>query len=134
MTSSRSGSCQCGKVRYVAEGEPILVALCHCSMCRRAHAAPMVAWAMFEQERVRFDGERAIHASTPGVGRGFCASCGTQISFVADYIPGLIDLTVGSFDRPEDLPPAFHYWEDERLAWLKVEDGLPRHAGFLPQE
>jgi len=132
---SRSGGCQCGQVRYQADGEPVLVALCHCSMCRRAHAAPMVAWAMYAQEQVRFtEGQPARYASSAAAQRGFCAGCGTQISFTADYIPGLIDLTVGSFDQPENLPPAFHYWESERLPWLKSDDGLPRHAEFPPQE
>lgn len=131
----RSGGCQCGQVRYQVEGEPILVALCHCSMCRRAHAAPMVAWAMFAQEQVRFTtSEPARYGSSDGAERSFCAGCGTQIGFTADYIPGLVDLTVGSFDQPEALPPAFHYWETERLPWLKIDDGLPRHAEFPPQE
>lgn len=133
--NQETGGCQCGDVRYVAEGEPLLVALCHCTMCRRAHAAPAVAWAMYARDQVRFTaGEPAHYASSAEAERGFCARCGTQISFTADYIPGLIDLAVGSFDAPERLPPALHYWDAERLPWLRFDDGLPRHAQFPPQE
>ncbi|HEV8331433.1 MAG TPA: hypothetical protein VGQ22_08445 [Steroidobacteraceae bacterium] len=39
MTNVREGGCQCGAIRYRAEGEPLLAALCHCFMCRRAPAA-----------------------------------------------------------------------------------------------
>ena len=133
MQQVRSGGCQCGAVRYEASGEPIVVALCHCSMCRRASAAPAVAWAMYEEAQVRMThAAPTIYQSSTEARRGFCASCGTQISFTADYIPGLIDLTVGSFDRPQDLPPSLHYWESRRLPWVRFADDLPRHPEFPP--
>lgn len=36
------GGCQCGSVRYRITGDPVMTALCHCTMCRRANAAPAV--------------------------------------------------------------------------------------------
>jgi hypothetical protein len=135
MTQTLLGGCQCGAVRYEAAGDPILVALCHCSMCRRANAAPVVAWAMFREEQVRFDGDApTLYNSSPGARRGFCRTCGTQLSFTGDAIPDLIDLTVGSFDEPERLAPSLHYWDEKRLSWMRFDDGLPRHAQFPPPE
>jgi hypothetical protein len=128
-----SGGCQCGRVRYQIDAEPALVALCHCSMCRRANAAPAVAWAMFAESQVRFTAAAPrLFNSSESAQRGFCEQCGTQISFTANYIPGLIDLTVGSFDHPEHLPPALQYWDSMRLPWLKRDDSLPYHAEFPP--
>jgi hypothetical protein len=133
--SKFTGGCQCGAVRYEASGEPLLVALCHCTMCRRAHAAPAVAWAMFRDDQVRFQSaELKRYASSPPAQRGFCGRCGTQICFTADFLPGLIDLTVGSFDQPEQLPPALHYWDSKRLPWMNMADSLPRHAELPPLE
>jgi hypothetical protein len=129
------GGCQCGAIRYRATGKPLLTAICHCTMCRRANAAPAVAWAMFEQSRVVFlSGRPTTYASSPGARRGFCPACGTQISFTADYIPGLIDLTIGSLDRPERVAPALHYWDGERLPWVHFADDLPRFPEFPPVE
>lgn len=129
------GGCQCGSVRYRIAGSPLMTALCHCSMCRRANAAPAVAWAMFEDAQVSFpDQQPAIYESSPGARRGFCARCGTPVCFSADYIPGLIDITIGSLDSPEELAPALHYWESERLPWLQFADPLPRYPGFPPME
>ena len=125
------GGCQCGLIRYRISGAPVVTALCHCSMCRRASAAPVVAWAMFEQPQVLFIGEKpATYASSPAAQRGFCARCGTQICFTAEFIPGLIDITIGSLDDPGRVPPTLHYWENERLPWVNFADGLPRHAEF----
>lgn len=129
----RTGGCQCGAIRYEVRGEPLFVALCHCSMCRRAGAAPAIAWAMFQEPQVRMTNQPvATYRSSAEGRRGFCRECGTQIQFTGDFIPGLIDLTVGSFDHPEDLPPSLHYWDSKRLPWVKFADDLPRHADFPP--
>ena len=127
------GGCQCGAVRYRASGDPVMAAICHCTMCRRANAAPAVAWAMFPESDVEFTrGRPKIYASSDEGRRGFCADCGTQISFSAGYIPGLIDITIGSLDAPASVVPQFHFWHAEHLAWAEFADDLPRHAGFPP--
>ena len=127
------GGCQCGAIRYQVVGAPLLAAICHCSMCRRAHAAPAVAWAMFQDSQVRFlAGKTATYASSPEARRGFCPACGTQISFTATFLPGLIDIAIGSLDNPEDMPPTLHYWESRRLPWVRFADDLPRHPELPP--
>ena len=129
------GGCQCGAVRYEVTGAPLMAAICHCTMCRRANAAPAVAWALFEESKVTFT--RALpkrYASSEDASRGFCEACGTPISFTATYIPGLIDLTIGSMDQPDAVTPEFHYWHSEHLAWAEFADDRPRHAGFPPME
>jgi hypothetical protein len=133
MAAELEGGCQCGAVRYAVRGAPLLAAICHCTMCRRASAAPAVAWAMFAQDQMRFTrGPPAIYASSPEAQRGFCATCGTQISFMASFIPGLIDITIGSLDQPEAITPTLHYWHDKRLSWVRFDDGLPRYPEFPP--
>lgn len=131
--ASIKGGCQCGAIRYRISGAPAMSALCHCTLCRRASAAPAVAWAMYSESQVDFLAESpALYESSPGCRRGFCARCGTQISFAAEYIPGLIDITICSLDHPERMPPALHYWDSERLPWAAFADSLPRHAAFPP--
>ena len=113
----------------------MVVAICHCSMCRRANAAPAVGWVMYREEQVRFTkAQPKLYRSSASARRGFCDNCGTPISFTADYIPGLIDLTAGSFDCPEALKPALHYWDSRRLPWVRFDDGLPKHPEFPPFE
>jgi len=75
---------------------------------------------------------RRTYASSAEARRGFCSRCGTQICFTATFLPGLIDITIGSLDAPEALPPTLHYWESKRLPWLHSSDELPRYAEFPP--
>jgi hypothetical protein len=128
------GGCQCGAVRYAISGTPVMTAICHCTMCRRANAAPAVAWAMFKQSDVAFAAASPkLYASSPEARRGFCDACGTQISFVASFLPGLIDITIGSLDDPERLPPQFHYSYATHLGWVEFSDTLPKYPGLPPQ-
>lgn len=127
------GGCQCGNIRYAVVGEPLMAAICHCSMCRRAHAAPAVAWAMFENSQVIFTKQQLKQfKSSEEAQRGFCATCGTQISFTANFLPGLIDVSIGSLDTPESIKPALHYWYSKHLSWAEFADDLPRHQELPP--
>ncbi|MGH8602297.1 MAG: GFA family protein [Gammaproteobacteria bacterium] len=127
------GGCQCGAIRYSVSGEPVMAAICHCSMCRRANAAPAVAWAMYQEGQVHFTkAQPQTFASSAEAKRGFCPTCGTQISFTASFLPGLIDITVGSLDNPEQVKPDLHYWHSRHISWAEFADTLPRHPELPP--
>ena len=49
-----TGGCLCGEVRYEADGAPFHKTVCHCSMCRRASGAPIVAWFSVPREELRW--------------------------------------------------------------------------------
>ena len=67
---TRRGGCQCGQIRFEAEGAPIWVAHCHCADCRRATASALATYAGFHKDRVRFTaGQPADYHSSPGVTR-----------------------------------------------------------------
>jgi len=128
------GGCLCGAVRYAVRGTPLAVAYCHCSMCRRSAGAPVTAWALFTADAYTIEaGEPRVHASSPGAERRFCGQCGTPLTFTSDTLmPGLVDITVGSLDDPERLPPAMHIWESRRIGWVRLEGDLPRHPELPP--
>src|SRR3546814_19563176 len=117
------GVFQCVVVRYYVTGAPVMTAICHCSMCRRANASPSVAWAMFQEQQANFTGAHPkLYASSEQAQRGFCELRGTPLSFSVAYIPGLIDLTLDRMDQPDTITPPFNYWHSQHLARAEFED------------
>ena len=126
-----TGGCLCGAVRYRVTGSPQSTSLCHCSSCRRSTGAPSLAWAIFPEDAVEIvTGALAIHRSSPEVERGFCASCGTSLTYRRDNRPGLFDVTTASLDDPEAFPPAKEIWMEERLSWVTAHPELPQFRQF----
>lgn len=115
----RRGHCLCGQVRFVARGEPVWVAHCHCESCRRATSAAFATYAGYRAAAVEWtDGPRAIHRSSPGVQRGFCPRCGSPMSFESVRWPDEIHLLLPSFEDPESLTPTRHVHADARIGWV----------------
>lgn len=122
------GGCFCGAVRYLVTAEPFNSTLCHCTMCRRASGAPCVAWFSVPRTGLHVTaGKLAYYASSPGVRRGFCAGCGTQLTFEDAASADELDVTTASLDDPETMPPGDHTYMQSHLRWLQLADTLPRY-------
>lgn len=129
-----TGGCMCGAVRYETTGAPDRVLNCHCQSCRSHTGAPMATLAVLKADQVRFSGEgRKIYQSAPGVGRAFCANCGTSLTWETHFRDEgpLCALHISTFDKPDALPPSAHSFYPERIAWFDAADRLPRYEGFV---
>ena len=126
-----TGGCHCGAVRYEARGAPLYVPYCHCRSCRKTTGAPVVAFVMFESVRIEFTrGQRKIYASSPGVGRSFCADCGTPLSYEANWGgKAVVEVYISTLDDPEKFRPDRHVFFGDRIGWFDVSDKLPRYTG-----
>jgi hypothetical protein len=128
------GSCLCGAVQYRLESTPFDAGYCHCSMCRHASGAPVLAFATVPlRDFVLTAGEPRRRRSTSFGERWFCADCGTQLAMHVDHQPDTIDFTIASLDAPEAVIPAFHIFAGSRIPWFDTADSLPRHDGFRPE-
>jgi adenylate cyclase len=90
--------------------------------------------AVFKAGHVKFSGDdRKIYESAPDVGRAFCASCGTSLTWetVLGDEGRLCAVHISTFDDPDVLVPTAHSFYPERIAWFDIADDLPRHAGFV---
>jgi hypothetical protein len=128
MTDTHTGRCLCGAVRYRTEGKPLWVAHCHCESCRRQTGCAVATFVGFREGQVRFTkGAPAIFESSPGVRRGFCAACGTPLTYGGERAPGEVHLYVATFDDPESFAPTVHVHVGEKLPWFDTADDLPRY-------
>ena len=126
--------CLCGET--TAQFDPDHInwqGLCHCDSCRRASGAPVVGWFGVANGSWAWAGAppKTYHSSN-GVTRFFCAVCGTPMAYEATRWPGEIHFTAATLEQPEQFKPDSHYYDSEHLTWLKIEDGLPRHAQAGP--
>ena len=129
------GGCQCSAVRYVADGEPAHVALCHCRDCQKSAGAPVVAWAAFAEDALSVTGAPTTFNSSGAAMRSFCALCGTGLFYRnADMLPGIVDVQAATLDDPEALPPTAHIQTGERLGWMAQAHVLPEFKRYPGME
>lgn len=127
-----TGGCQCGGVRYVAEGEVLHHAICHCYDCRRSSGAPMVGWIAYKSDGVSVTkGEPKVHASSEHGRRHFCPDCGTGLFYTNDTVlPGITDIQSVTLDDPEAVPPSAQIQYAEHLRWTEKLDELPKFERY----
>ena len=127
VTPVMTGGCQCGAVRYALHAQPE-GSFCHCRMCQRAVGGPFAALTCLSQTDLEWTkGAPKTYASSSIATRGFCADCGTPLTF-AYNTGGYINVTVGSLDEPEHANIVEHFGIESRLSWLKMCAGLPEQA------
>lgn len=126
------GRCLCGKVAYEFEGDVNWCGHCHCESCRRNTSSVVATFIGVPRAAFRFTGaEPKAYISSKGVRRLFCPHCGSPIAYDADAYPDEIHFYIGTLEHPQDRPPHFHVFHDEKLPWFEINDDLPRHAGSL---
>ena len=118
-----SGGCQCGAVRFHVEGALGRPSVCHCRMCQKAFGgfyAPLVsvrnaklAWTPGEPKRFQ---------SSNHVRRGFCADCGTPLTYED---PTGTALAIGAFDDPASVAPRIQWGIENKLPYVDDIPALP---------
>ena len=112
-------------LRYRLTASPIPGSICCCVDCRRASAAPMVAWVAVRRENfILLSGElkRIRHAERL---RSFAPCCGTPILVQDAEDSEWIDVTTCSLDQPELYAPKAVIWTEDRLPWMANAASLP---------
>jgi hypothetical protein len=128
------GGCYCGAVRYVAEGEPMLKAQCHCRECQyMTGGAPNMFVAMppdgfkytkgAPKQFSRKDLEKPVT-------REFCAECGTHL--VTRPQRPLVVIKVGTLDKPDEIMPQIAIYTVDKQPFHHVPEGMPAFER-LPQ-
>lgn len=129
-----TGGCLCGKMRYRI-ARVASAYWCHCTLCRRASGSAALPWASVARADFTWtEGEPARFASSPGVTRFFCGTCGSPLVFDM-ACEGEVDVTLGTLDDPDAVPPTHHIWTESALSMAEGLGGpLPRHAAEVADD
>ena len=128
MTGSSNrltGGCQCGALRYEWLEKPTHSSVCYCRMCQKASGAPFASFADITKTDLTWTkGQPSFFRSSSIAERGFCAACGTPLSF--GRIDGdRIEIMTGTFDRPDRIVPTRQFGTESRLGWVVGISNLP---------
>lgn len=134
------GGCDCGRVRYRIEKEPLFVHCCHCRWCQRETGSAFALNAMIESDRVTDLGEAPELVHTPSAsGRGQhiarCPHCRVALwSHYAGAGPFLKFVRVGTLDAPDALAPDIHIFTSTRQPWVVLPPQTPAVAEYYNRE
>jgi hypothetical protein len=126
-----SGGCQCGAIRFRVGGlgRP---SFCHCRMCQKAFGATGGALVTAAEGLVWTRGALKHFQSSDKIRRGFCADCGTPLTFEYQFQGApMVDIAIATFDRAGEIAPRIQYSPEMALSWTASVSGLP---GYPPEE
>jgi len=125
VTQTFAGGCQCGRVRYKVSGPLTNAHICHCRMCQKAAGNFFMPLVNAQRKDVSWPREKpGFFMSSDRVRRGFCAACGTPLTFET-VTAQHINLTIGSLDDPAAVKPATQDGVESRIDWFSDLPRLP---------
>ncbi len=78
----KTGSCNCGGVKFTIKDAPENTGACHCGMCRKFSGGIYLGiQAPGENVSFQSEGTLKIYASSDWAERGFCDTCGSSLFY-----------------------------------------------------
>ncbi len=104
-------------------------------MCQRATGGLFAALAGAPRDAFAWtQGTPRFFASSNLATRGYCADCGTPLSFAYDYPGARQYVTIGSLDDPAMAPIIKQYGIESRIPWVQFCEAVSGEAtGIAPQ-
>jgi hypothetical protein len=120
--TTRTAHCACRQLQAEADGEPLIVSMCHCTECQRRTGSPFGVGAWYPKEKVRIRGEaktfvRPVENRT--VINRFCPYCGGTMLWEASKRESLVGIAIGMFADPDFPPPDPSIYEDMKHRWIE---------------
>lgn len=133
MAQVHEGGCLCGALRYAVTGDPLRISVCHCTWCQRRTGSAFSVEALFAEAQVRITGATGRYRShSDESGRWldleFCPTCGVNIGFTLEKLPGHRMIDSGTFDDPGWISPErfdFRYvYLRSSQCWSRLPEGV----------
>ena len=124
----RTGSCNCGGVRFEIAGEMPAASVCHCGQCRR-QSGHVWASTHVPDDQLTLTAQDGLrwYRSSDRAQRGFCGTCGSFLFWKAEG-EAATSIAMGALDAPTGLRVARHIFVADKGDYYDITDDLPRRA------
>ena len=124
------GGCECGELRYIATGEPLAVAVCHCTQCQRQSGSAFGMTMVMPRSQFRLTrGEPRTYTTASDSGTRkvcvFCGTCGIRIYNALGDRPTTVNLKPGTLDDTSWFAPNLQVWRTSQQPWVTLPDVSP---------
>lgn len=130
---TREGSCACGSVKVIADGEPATVSMCHCSQCQKRTGSTYSVHGYFLRTAVTIEGETRSHRRTADTGCyitfHFCPVCASTVGWDVEAMPDMVGIPVGVFADASFPQPTTSIFVPQKHPWVIVPEGVPQNSG-----
>lgn len=127
------GSCLCGAVSFVVEGELKGPDACHCTQCRKVSGH---FWASTDVPKTALqlsgEGKLTWFPSSAKVRRGFCSVCGSAL-FWDPVAQPFIGVAMGAFDAPTGTHLHVHIYTGSKGDYYDIADDVPQFETVPPR-
>ena len=134
MTTSITGGCLCGAIRYTI-GVPVTeLRACHCTSCQKVTGAggsvnAVIPSAAFKVERGTPKRYSAKADSGRTLNRYFCGDCGSPIYSQRVETPEIMVVRAGTLDDSSGMKITGNIWTKSARAWDYIDPATTLHPG-----
>ena len=137
MTTTVTGGCCCGAIRYECTADPVLIANCCCTDCQKTSGGQMSCNVAVPSDGFRISrGTTKTHVTTGESGnpvtRHFCGDCGSPIYSAPAIMPGVTIYKVGTLDDPSWAKPQMTIYAASAPPWASLPADVPRFPKMPP--
>jgi hypothetical protein len=127
-----NGGCLCGQVRYSANADPAMVAVCHCKNCQKQAGTAFAVVIGIPKSAISIQGQLKTFHDTGDSGqpveRNFCPECGSPITSDVAVMPELTFIKAGTLDDTGWLDPKLHVYCDSAQHWVAMPEASQKFA------
>lgn len=118
-----SGGCQCGKIRYDINSNPIVAYCCHCTDCQQQSSSAFGMSVWFPASAFTLTSGALLTWKTRGDSGSekvctLCPDCGTRIYHAFPDQSDTLSVKGGSLDKIGEIPPIAHIWTRSAQPWV----------------
>lgn len=132
-----TGGCLCRAVRYEIKGDALMSGTCHCRDCQRESGAGCMPVTGYMPQQVTITGNTTEYSSPGDSGgiatRCFCPTCGSSLFGKPQSMPGMILVTAGTMDDPENFTSQMSIYTKSCPSWQTYDKNIPAFDAMPPK-